>query len=72
MTLGEIINVKRRYKGISRKDLGLMCGYKNANTAMGLVCDWENDVRPVPLDKIRIVSEVLEIPLDRFIPEIKK
>lgn len=69
MTLGELIYEKRRFKRISRSQLGKMCGYPNDNTSTVTVSNWENDRCLVPLEKIRRVSEILEIPLDKFIPK---
>ena len=68
MTLGEMIRVKRTYLGMSQRDLGERRGYRRT-AAKNTVQLWEADKRPVPLNKLRIVSDVLQLPLERLIPE---
>ena len=69
ITLGEMIRVKRKILGLSQQELGIRCGYKPGVCARNAVAQWEADKRPVPLYKLRIASEVLQLPLDRLIPE---
>ena len=69
MTLGELIREKRMFLGLSQQQLGILCGYKPGISSRNAVAQWEANKRPVSLYKLRIVSDVLQLPLDRLIPE---
>ena len=47
--------------------LGELLGYKPA-TAKTAVYRWEAGTRPVPMDKIKPLAEVLKIPPDKLLP----
>ena len=64
---GEELKKARLSKKISQQRLGELLGYEG-RTAESLVQHWESDRREVPLKHIRKLSEILEIPLERFIP----
>ena len=68
MTLGEQIRIRRELLGMSRMELGELCGYTPGNSSRNMVQRWEESRRPVPLEKVRCVSRILSIPIERFIP----
>lgn len=68
MTLSELIRFKRNHLGLSQRQLGERCGYAKGKAARNAVQSWEAGKAWVPLEKIRVVSDCLGIPLDRFIP----
>lgn len=68
MTLAELIRIKRISLGMSQRELGERCGYTKGKSARNVVQRWEEGKVLVPLEKIRTVSDLLQIPLDRFIP----
>lgn len=53
--------------GYTQKGLGLALGYEEI-TAESSVSRWERNLRPVPLDKLRKLAEVLGLTLDELIP----
>jgi transcriptional regulator with XRE-family HTH domain len=64
---GEELRQARINKRLTQQKLGEMLGYKG-RTGESLVQHWEADRREIPLKHIRKLSEILEIPLERFIP----
>jgi len=54
-------------KRLTQKKLGLMLGYPE-KSAERTVQHWEYGTQPIPLKHFRKLSEILEIPLERFIP----
>ena len=68
MEIGEIIREKRIIKGYSQEQLGLLCGYKSVGSAKNAVQYWEYGKKYVPVERIRKVAEILEIPLNYLIP----
>ena len=61
------IKEARIRKGYTQKKLGELCGY-DASTADVAVRQWEMNRRPVPMDKLRKLAEVLDLTLDQLIP----
>jgi len=64
---GEELKRARIRKQLTQKRLGLMLGYGDL-TADTVVQKWEYGERPIPMKHFRKLSEILEIPLERFIP----
>ena len=67
MTIPEKIKQARKEAGLTQKQVGEALGY-TGGTAETSVRKWELGTRPVPLDKLRTLSQVLNIPLDQLIP----
>ena len=67
MTIPEKIRQARKEAGLTQKQVGLACGYDEKSAEVS-ARRWELGARPVPLDKLRILSQVLNIPLDQLIP----
>lgn len=65
---GETIRNARKAKGLSQKQLGLLCGYENPKTAETSVQYWEYNQSPVPIDRLRRLCAALDLPLDALIP----
>jgi transcriptional regulator with XRE-family HTH domain len=57
----------RKAKKLTQKKLGLLLGYPES-TAERIVQHWEYGTQPIPMKHFRKLSEILEIPLERFIP----
>ena len=53
--------------GYTQKGLGLALGYSES-VGEHSVSRWERNERPVPLDKLRKLAEVLGLTLDELIP----
>jgi transcriptional regulator with XRE-family HTH domain len=64
---GEELKAARRVKKLTAEQVGLMLGF-DIKSAERTVQHWESGKREVPLKHIRKLSEILEIPIDRFIP----
>ena len=67
MTIPERIRQARKDAGMTQKQVGLACGYEE-KSAESFARQWELGIRPIPLDKLRTLSQVLGIPLDQLIP----
>ncbi|MGN1019881.1 MAG: helix-turn-helix domain-containing protein [Aristaeellaceae bacterium] len=67
MTIPEKIKQARKAAGLTQKQVGLACGYDDKNAERS-ARHWESGTRPVPIDKLRTLSQVLNIPLDQLIP----
>ena len=67
MTIPEKIKKARQDAGMTQKQVGLACGY-DEKSAESFARQWERGTRPVPIDKLRALSQVLNIPLDQLIP----
>ena len=52
---------------ITQRALGEMLGYKG-KSAENTVQNWEYDKQPIPLKHFRKLSEILLVPLEKFIP----
>lgn len=66
MTVGEKIQVVRKEKGLSQKDLA-----KKLNIAPGTVQQYEADKRKVTVEKLIDIAFALEVPVGRLIPSNK-
>lgn len=66
MTVGEKIQVVRKEKGLSQKDLA-----KKLNIAPGTVQQYEADKRKVTVEKLMDIAFALEVPVGRLIPSNK-
>lgn len=62
---GELIKAARIRKGFTHKTLGILSGYDYKNAA-SVVEDWENGT-DVPREKLKIISEILDIDIRRLI-----
>ena len=67
MTIPEKIKQARKEAGLTQKQVGLACGYEES-VADWYVRRWELGSRRIPPDKLRTLSQVLNIPLDQLIP----
>lgn len=65
---GETIRNARQAKGLTQKQLGMLCGYEIPKTAETTVQYWERNVNPVPIDRLRRLCAALDLPLDALIP----
>ena len=66
MTIPEKIKKARQEAGMTQKQVGLALGYSD-KIADKYVRRWELGDRPVPNEKLRALSQVLNIPLDQLI-----
>ena len=64
---GEELKKYRIMHQITQKRLGEMLGFKG-RSAENTVQKWEYGTQPIPIKYWRKLAEILEIPLDRFIP----
>ena len=64
---GERIKAARMQAGLTQKQLGLLCGYSEVSAEL-TVQHWEANRRDVPLEKIRIVAQVLNLNINDLIP----
>ena len=64
---GEYIRECRIKAGLTQQQLGEMCGY-TGRSAMNTVQKWEYNKQPVPLEKLRVLAQALNISLDSLIP----
>lgn len=65
--VGTNIRKAREEKNISRMELMQMLGYNPAKRAT-VVSNWELGYELPPLDKIRQLATILDIPIDDLIP----
>lgn len=65
---GETIRNARQAKGLTQKQLGMLCGYEIPKTAERTVQFWEHNQSPVPIDRLRRLCAALDLPLDALIP----
>lgn len=63
MTVGEKIQVVRKEKGLSQKDLD-----EKLNIAMGTIQQYEAGKRKVTVEKLMNIATALEVPVGRLIP----
>lgn len=61
------IATRRRLLGMSQQELGEACGYRG-RCAQTTVHRWECGVCMPPLDTIRRLATVLNLPLDLLVP----
>ena len=67
MTIPETIKAARLKAGLTQQALGEALGYEGTS-ADSTVRRWEAGSRPVPIEKIRKLAELLQITLDSLIP----
>lgn len=67
MTIPEKIKQARKAAGMTQKQVGELCGMTGRSAEVA-VQYWERGERSVPIDKLRTLSQVLNIPLDQLIP----
>lgn len=64
---GEELKRYRIARGLTQKRLGLLVGYSETS-AERVVQLWEHDKQPIPITRFRVLSKILRIPLEKFIP----
>ena len=64
---GEELRKARQNKCITQRRLGEMLGFKG-RTAETMIQAWEYGTRGIPMKYFRKLSEILEVPLEKFIP----
>lgn len=64
---GEELKRARIRKQLTQMRLGTMLGYKKS-TADTVIQKWEYGEKPIPMKHFRKLSEILEVPLEKFIP----
>ena len=64
---GEELKIARKRKILTQRQLGELLGYEGRSAETTIQC-WEYNKAPIPLKHFRKLSEILEIPLDKFIP----
>lgn len=64
---GEELRQARINRKLTQKQLGEKLGYKG-QIAQRIVQSWEYNERGIPLKRFRELSDILQIPLERFIP----
>lgn len=67
MEIGELIRERRLAKKLTQKRLGEMLGY-TGRSAEAVVQNWEYGKQPVPQNKLKPMSKVLEVPLEDLLP----
>lgn len=67
IAIPERIKKARQEAGMTQKQVGEMCGLTGRSAEVA-VQYWERGERAVPLEKLRALSQVLNIPLDQLIP----
>ena len=64
---GEELRRIRIARGFTQRRLGEKLGYEG-RSAETTIQNWEGDRHPIPIKKIRKLAEVLEMPIEKFIP----
>jgi transcriptional regulator with XRE-family HTH domain len=64
---GEELKNARKRKVLTQRQLGELLGYEGRSAETTVQC-WEYNKAPIPLKHFRKLSEILEVPLDKFIP----
>lgn len=64
---GEELRRARVIKKYTQKQLGEKLGLKGRSAEVMVQC-WEYGTRNIPVKYFRQLSEILEVPLDKFIP----
>ncbi len=68
LNVGELIWYRRSVLGLTRREVGEALGYKGG-AARCIVWRWEHCLYPVPVQHIRRLAHILELPLDVLIPK---
>ena len=64
---GEELRRIRVARGFTQRKLGELLGYKD-KSAETVVQNWEYGKQPIPLARIRKLAQILNMPIERFIP----
>jgi transcriptional regulator with XRE-family HTH domain len=64
---GDAMRQARCRAKLTQHELGVLLGFTEPY-ASRIVQKWEYGQRPIPLNLIRRLSAILEVPIDRFIP----
>lgn len=64
---GEEFKALRKAAGLSQRKLAEELGYEGRGGEM-TVQNWEYGKQPIPLKHFRKLSELLHVPLEKFIP----
>ena len=64
---GEEFKKARIIKKLTQRQLGEMLGFKGRSAEV-MIQRWEYGDRGIPVKYFRQLSEILEVPLDKFIP----
>ena len=67
MRIPDLIRTTRTSLGLMQKEVGEACGY-GGFLAQVQIAKWEAGTRPVPLDKIRVLANALQLQIDDLIP----
>jgi len=67
MTIGERIKAARKEKKLTQKRLGELLGYTGRSAEL-MVQHWERGRRQVPIEVVKPMSKILDIPLEDLIP----
>ena len=65
--IGNVIQKARLNAGLTQKQLGELCGYKD-DYAQRYVSSWESGVRPIPTAKLKVVAEALGVEVEKLLP----
>ena len=65
--IGAIIRKARTDMHYTQAQVGVLLGYTGESAEVS-VRRWESNARPVPLEKLRKLAEVLHLKLDDLIP----
>ena len=64
---GEELKKARIRACLTQRHLGELLGYKG-KSAETTVQNWEYGKQPIPIKHFRMLSKLLDVPLDKFIP----
>ena len=64
---GEEFAYYRRLRKLTQRQVGQMLGYEG-HMAERMVQAYEYNQRRIPLRHIRKLSEILQVPIDKFVP----
>ena len=67
MTIGEIIQAKRKAAHLTQKKLGEMVGFPEAS-AERMIQHWEHGRRPIGVEDLRPLCRALKCTLEELIP----
>lgn len=66
-TVPERIRASREAAGYTQREVGELCGYSGPQMQV-LVAQWESGRRPVPMNKIKRLAQVLRIAPEKLLP----
>lgn len=67
MSIGEKIREARKAKRLTQRALGELLGYTGRG-GESTIQNWEYGKQPVPQNKLKLLSKILEIPLEELLP----